>query len=290
MADNASKSGKKEEVADFAAGFGRLAAEMLENARAMPVHPLMAQPAAAFAAATAIGFGFSTQMAGAFFGAWQSALETTGKVAAALDDTPPDELKPDVDIRQENIRSEVKAFTKSPAEKKARPTLTVVRPVSEPIPPSQTKPASQTKASQPKPAVKAKPVARGKVDDLKLIAGIGPKLEQVLKDKGIRSFADIAAWTDEEIARFDAELGFNGRIGRDDWTGQAKVLAGRGRRKKNELSGRVDRPERRAGRRTGGGLKMPVRVPDLECATENLGDITCRQDERSGLAMRVLQK
>ncbi|TAX91694.1 5' DNA nuclease [Rhizobium leguminosarum] len=232
MADNASKSGKKEEVADFAAGFGRLAAEMLENARAMPVHPLMAQPAAAFAAATAIGFGFSTQMAGAFFGAWQSALETTGKVAAALDDTPPDELKPDVDIRQENIRSEVKAFTKSPAEKKARPTLTVVRPVSEPIPPSQTKPASQTKASQPKPAVKAKPVARGKVDDLKLIAGIGPKLEQVLNDKGIRSFADIAAWTDEEIARFDAELGFNGRIGRDDWTGQAKVLAGRGRRKK----------------------------------------------------------
>ncbi|MGO6819003.1 5' DNA nuclease [Rhizobium brockwellii] len=226
MADNASKSGKKEEVGDFAAGFGRLAAEMLENARAMPVHPLMAQPAAAFAAATAIGFGFSTQMAGAFFGAWQSALETTGKVAAALDDTPPDELKPDVDIRPENIRSEVKAFTKTPADKKARPTLTVVRPVSEPIPPSQTK------ASQPKPAVKAKPVARGKVDDLKLIAGIGPKLEQVLKDKGIRSFADIAAWTDEEIARFDAELGFNGRIGRDDWTGQAKVLAGRGRRKK----------------------------------------------------------
>ncbi|TAU83088.1 5' DNA nuclease [Rhizobium leguminosarum] len=232
MADNASKSGKKEEAADFAAGFSRLAAEMLENARAMPVHPLMAQPAAAFAAATAIGFGFSTQMAGAFFGAWQSALETTGKVAAALDDTPPDELKPDVDIRPENIRSEVKAFTKPPAEKKARPTLTVVRPVSEPIPPSQTKPASQTKASQPKPGVKAKPVARGKVDDLKLIAGIGPKLEQVLKDKGIRSFADIAAWTDEEIARFDAELGFNGRISRDDWTGQAKVLAGRGRRKK----------------------------------------------------------
>ncbi|MFW8603920.1 5' DNA nuclease [Rhizobium beringeri] len=232
MADNASKAGKKEEVADFAAGFGRLAAEMLENARAMPVHPLMAHPAAAFAAATAIGFGFSTQMAGAFFGAFQSALETTGKVAAALDDTPPDELKPDVDIRPENIRPDVRAFTKPPAEKKARPTLTVVKPVSEPIPASQTKPANQSKASQPKPAVKAKPVARRKADDLKLIAGIGPKLEQVLNAKGIRNFAEIAAWTDEEIARLDAELGFNGRIGRDDWTGQAKILAGRGRRKK----------------------------------------------------------
>lgn len=238
MADNASKGRKNEEVADFAAGFGRLAAEMLENARAMPVHPLMAHPAAAFAAATAIGFGFSTQMAGAFFGAFQSALETTGKVAAALDDTPPDELKPDVDIRQQNIRPVVKAFTKPPAEQKAGPRLTVVKPVSEPTPASpakpvtQAKPASQAKASQPKPAVKAKPVARGKTDDLKLIAGIGPKLEQVLNAKGIRSFAEIAAWTDEEIARFDAELGFNGRIGRDDWAGQAKVLAGRGRRKK----------------------------------------------------------
>ncbi|OHV20765.1 5' DNA nuclease [Rhizobium sp. RMa-01] len=234
MADKASKSGQKEDAADFAAGFGRLAAEMLENARAMPVHPLMAHPAAAFAAATAIGFGFSTQMAGAFFGAFQSALETTGKVAAALDDTPPDALAPDVEIRPENIRPAVKVVAKPAAanrpaaeakpavETKARPKLTVVTPVSAPVP-----------ASQPKPAVKAKPAARAaKADDLKLIAGIGPKLEQVLNARGIRSFAEIAGWSAEDIARLDAELGFNGRIGRDDWTGQAKVLAGRGRRKK----------------------------------------------------------
>ncbi|MBP2446363.1 5' DNA nuclease [Rhizobium leguminosarum] len=238
MADKASKSGKKEDAADFAAGFGRLAAEMLENARAMPVHPLMAHPAAAFAAATAIGFGLSTQMAGAFFGAFQSALETTGKVAAALDDTPPDEPMPAVDIRPENIRPEVKvvakavvkpvaaanpaAETKPDVEKKARPKLTVVTPVSGPVP-----------ASQPKPAVKAKPAQRAKkVDDLKLIAGIGPKLEQVLNDRGIRSFAEIAAWSAEDIARLDAELGVNGRIDRDDWAGQAKVLAGRARRRK----------------------------------------------------------
>ncbi|EJC73106.1 hypothetical protein Rleg10DRAFT_1553 [Rhizobium leguminosarum bv. trifolii WSM2012] len=221
MADKASDSRKKEDAADFAAGFGRLAAEMLENARAMPVHPLMAHPAAAFAAATAIGFGFSTQMAGAFFGAFQSALETTGKVAAALDDTPPDALTPDVEIRPENIRPAVKVVAKPVAEKKAGPKLTVVTPVSQPA------------ASQPKPAVKARPVTRAKkADDLKLIAGIGPKLEQVLNDKGIRSFAEIAAWGDEDIARLDAELGFNGRIGRDDWAGQAKILAARGRRRK----------------------------------------------------------
>ncbi|MFS8148019.1 hypothetical protein [Rhizobium sp. R635] len=58
------------------------------------------------------------------------------------------------------------------------------------------------------------------------------------------------------------------------------------------MSGRINRPEKRADRRTGGGLKlqMPMRVPGLECATENLGDISCRQDESSGLAMMVLQK
>ena len=171
--------------------------------------------------------------------------------------------------------------------------MTVVKPVA-----SRRQPASeashqakhsQTKASQPKPAVKAKPVARAKTDDLKLIAGIGPKLEQVLNAKGIRSFAEIAAWTDEEIA---------GSTLSSASTAASAVTTGPARRKfwrggaaeRNELSGRVDRPERWAGRRTGGGLKMPVRVPGLECATENLGDIRCRQDERSGLAMRVLQK
>ncbi|MDO3435102.1 5' DNA nuclease [Rhizobium sp. CBN3] len=227
MTDKASKIGKKEETADFAAGFGRLAAEMLENAQAMPVHPLMAHPAAAFAAATAIGFGFSTQMASAFFGAFQGALETTGKLAAALDDTPPNEPAPEVDIRPENIRPAGQALSKPEAEKpaverKAGPTLTVVKAVNEPVP-----------ASQPKPAVKAKTAQRAeKADDLKLIAGIGPKLEQVLNARGIRSFAEIAAWTDEDIARLDGELGFNGRIARDDWISQAKVLAGRGRRRK----------------------------------------------------------
>ena len=89
MTTRVSDSKTGEGAADFAADFGRLAAGMLESARAMPVHPLMAHPAAAFAAATAIGFGISTQMAGVFFGALQGALETANMAAAALDETPP---------------------------------------------------------------------------------------------------------------------------------------------------------------------------------------------------------
>ncbi|WP_454849029.1 5' DNA nuclease [Rhizobium binxianense] len=220
MSAKASDSREREEAADLAAGFGRLAAEMLENARAFPVHPLMVHPAAAFAAATAIGFGLSTQMASAFFGALQGAMKTTNELAAAFDDTPPEEPKPEVDIRPEHIRQAAGTAESRPGEgKAAKPKLTVVSRVDNPV-------------LEAKPAARAKPARARKADDLKLIAGIGPKLEQVLNARGVRSFAEIAAWTDEEVARLDAELGVNGRIVRDDWVGQAKVLSARGRRRK----------------------------------------------------------
>jgi NADH-quinone oxidoreductase subunit E len=219
MTPKASDGKAGEGKADFAADFGRLAAGMLENARSIPVHPLMAHPAAAFAAATAIGFGISTHMAGVFFGALQGAFETANKAAAALDETPPDESTPEIHIRPENIRKP--AEKAEPALKAAKPKLTIV-----------SAKAPEKDVAKPVPA-KARPAARSrKVDDLKLIAGIGPKLEQVLNEKGIRTFADVAAWSDQDIASLDAELGFDGRILRDDWVGQAKVLATRGRRKK----------------------------------------------------------
>ncbi len=66
-------------------------------------------------------------------------------------------------------------------------------------------------------------------DDLKAIAGLGPKLEQVLNGLGIWTYRQIAAWKAEEIAWVEDTLGFKGRIGRDDWLGQAKALASGGR-------------------------------------------------------------
>jgi NADH-quinone oxidoreductase subunit E len=62
-------------------------------------------------------------------------------------------------------------------------------------------------------------------DDLKLISGIGPKLEQVLNGLGVWTFAQIAGWTPQEIAWVDDYLAFAGRIGRDEWLKQAKALA-----------------------------------------------------------------
>ena len=68
--------------------------------------------------------------------------------------------------------------------------------------------------------------APGTGDDLTRIKGLGPKLSALLGEFGIASFAQIAAWTPEEIERIDAHLGrFSGRIVRDQWVEQAKLLA-----------------------------------------------------------------
>lgn len=79
-------------------------------------------------------------------------------------------------------------------------------------------------ADKPAPAVSESTQAES--DDLTRIKGLGPKLAAQLHELGVRSFAQIAAWDDAEIDRIDAQLGrFQGRIRRDDWVGQAKLLA-----------------------------------------------------------------
>ena len=62
-------------------------------------------------------------------------------------------------------------------------------------------------------------------DDLTRLKGVGPKLATFLKQQGINRFAQIAAWSDDDIAKIDGTLGqFQGRIIRDDWRGQARLL------------------------------------------------------------------
>lgn len=78
--------------------------------------------------------------------------------------------------------------------------------------------------ASPAPAVPVPPPGSG--DDLTRIKGLGPKLAALLGEFGIVSYAQIAAWTPEEIERIDAKLGrFSGRIVRDRWVEQAQLLA-----------------------------------------------------------------
>lgn len=58
-------------------------------------------------------------------------------------------------------------------------------------------------------------------DDLKLIVGVGPKLEKVLNGLGVWTFEQVAAWSPEETAWVDDYLGLSGRIARDGWVAQA---------------------------------------------------------------------
>ena len=66
---------------------------------------------------------------------------------------------------------------------------------------------------------------KGKADDLKLISGVGPKLEQTLNGLGFWHFAQIAKWKKADVAIVDDQLSFKGRIERDEWIKQAKTLA-----------------------------------------------------------------
>ena len=66
---------------------------------------------------------------------------------------------------------------------------------------------------------------KGQADDLKRLRGVGPRLEELLHSLGIWHFDQIARWSDEEVAWVDSHLeGFNGRVRRDEWVKQAKVL------------------------------------------------------------------
>lgn len=96
-------------------------------------------------------------------------------------------------------------------------------------------PAARNQAlidSTPAAAAAAPPLAAAPVpvpaggDDLTRIKGVGPKLRDLLGSLGVTRFEQVAAWSEADIDRIDAQLGqFAGRIRRDSWVEQAKLLA-----------------------------------------------------------------
>ena len=90
------------------------------------------------------------------------------------------------------------------AEAAPEPVITAAEPVVE------TVPAAALTPTQP--------------DDLKLISGIGPALEKKLRKQGISSYRQLAMLSDKDIVRIEAAIKAAGRVGREDWIGQAKSL------------------------------------------------------------------
>ena len=85
--------------------------------------------------------------------------------------------------------------------------------------------AEEERMATPAPSPAPAPAAAGG-DDLSRIKGIGPKLVAKLHELGVVSYSEIAGWTDEDIDRIDTQLGrFSGRIRRDNWVEQARLLS-----------------------------------------------------------------
>ncbi len=130
-----------------------------------------------------------------------------------------------------------KAAPAAPAAAASAPVAATSAP--EPAPAPAAKPVEKAEAA---PAAKAKPKAKpvaadgkpemlsaprgGAGDDLKQIKGVGPKLEKLLNSMGVWHFDQVAGWRAKEVAWVDENLeGFKGRVSRDEWVKQAKVLA-----------------------------------------------------------------
>ena len=128
---------------------------------------------------------------------WQNGVATNPKKVTATTSKP---KKTDASKAPNVAPSEKKAAAEP--EKKARPVA------------ADGKPELLTKARD------------GGPDDLKLIKGVGPKLENLLHKLGVFHFDQVASWQKKEVDWVDENLeGFKGRVSRDQWVKQAKILA-----------------------------------------------------------------
>ncbi|BCG85266.1 branched-chain amino acid ABC transporter ATP-binding protein [Mesorhizobium sp. 113-3-9] len=104
--------------------------------------------------------------------------------------------------------------------------------------------AAPKKTATKAPAAKAEGISNrlaaprgGKADNLTRIKGIGTVNEKKLNEHGIFHFDQIGAWKKADVEAAEAYLAFDGRIAREEWVKQAKLL---GQGKDTEFSRRVD--------------------------------------------------
>ncbi|MGN6551808.1 MAG: NADH-ubiquinone dehydrogenase [Pararhizobium sp.] len=212
---------------------------------ALPMPALMLHPIAASAAVTAVGLGMASHMSGLFLGALEGTLGMSRRLGLPIADG----------VAEMAFGSAVSGASGADVAQ-GRPAAGPGRPAAEALKTSsgktstvasgavaELKSAAETAADAVTESTDASVAAAGKAaagelqpetfrrpremakpakpDDLKLISGIGPKLEQVLNGLGIWTFAQIEALDAAEAAWLDDYLQFRGRIERDGWQRQA---------------------------------------------------------------------
>ncbi|MET0576414.1 MAG: NADH-ubiquinone dehydrogenase [Mesorhizobium sp.] len=218
---------------------------------------LMVHPVAGVAAVSALGLGVASQVFGVWMGAVAGAVELSQRMfQPLLDEATAEDFRDRTKTPAKRARdaadtliADARAVAREPVETVVeRAPEVVAKPVKEPkIPAARiaklVKPAPQAVekiVEEPTAPVDAEAVGDlmpedfrqpqavekpRKPDDLKLISGVGPKLETVLNGLGIWTYGQVAVLSREETAWLDDYLGFKGRIGRDRWIEQATTLA-----------------------------------------------------------------
>ncbi len=111
----------------------------------------------------------------------------------------------------------------------AKPTAEAAKAAAKPKAEKAAAKPKAEKAEKPAGLVRLKAPRKGRADDLKEIEGIGPALEKTVNGLGFFHFDQIAQWTEADVALVDAEMKtFKGRITRDKWVEQAKIIATEG--------------------------------------------------------------
>jgi len=187
---------------------------------------LMAHPAAGAAAMSALGIGLANHAFGIWMGAVSGAIESSQRMFQPIFDDFQARTEAAANSSKarkatETLIAEAQTFAREVTDIAAGATEKALGPI---VADTAAEPGAAGLMPEDfrRPAALAKPAMPS---DLKAISGIGPKLEKVLNGLGIWTYGQIAAWAPEEIAWVEDYLSLAGRVGRDDWTGQAAALA-----------------------------------------------------------------
>ena len=138
------------------------------------------------------------------------------ELQAADEFTEAEQLPDHSEFAQESLNS-TEPTVREPSSSPTRP----LQPIPDPAPPPRPALPLMRPVGLPEPR-------NGVPDNLQRIRGIGKKNEELLNSLGIFHFGQIAAWTPSEVRWIASQIAFPERIERDDWIGQAIILAAGG--------------------------------------------------------------
>jgi len=155
-------------------------------------------------------------------------VTTAGLMAATSVGDEPMSVAPEIAVEHHAADTREVRSAAAAATERAKPVAD--EPVVETVAETVVEPVAETVAEVA--------VAGDGADDLKAIKGVGPKIEVQLHERGIVTFAQVAALSAAEIEELGAALKGTSAAQLSKWAEQAKILAAGG---ETEFSKRVQK-------------------------------------------------